>query len=159
MNSINRRLRSVALGVLVLLVALVVLWWFASSYTSFGSSTLRLGGGVFTARFADTREERIQGLSGTESLPADEALIFVYDRDDIWKIWMKDMRYAIDIVWLDESKTIVDIVEDATPESYPTEFAPDRDARYVIELASGTVKERSIRVGQTAEFDVPRRAT
>jgi uncharacterized membrane protein (UPF0127 family) len=112
-----------------------------------------LGAGTFSARLLDSQSERTKGLSGTKSLPADQALIFVFENSGIWKIWMKDMNYSIDIVWLDESKKVVDIVEGASPESYPKEFVPRQKARYVIEFADGTIKEKGIAIGQRADFE------
>jgi hypothetical protein len=117
-------------------------------------ATVRLGDGVFTAKVADTPEKREKGLSGTLQLRQDEALLFVYDTDDKWSIWMKDMNYAIDIVWLDKDKKVVYIVKNATPESYPYEtFTSKQDARYIVELPAGTVGTKNINIGGQAAFD------
>ncbi len=116
--------------------------------------TLRLGDGVFAAQVADTPEKRTKGLSGTYNLRDSQAMLFVFDSDDKWPIWMKDVRYPIDIVWLDKDKKVVYIVKNAPPESYPYEsFAPKQDARYVVELAAGTVGKKKIAIGKMAEFD------
>lgn len=116
--------------------------------------SVQLGGTMFSARVATTEEEKTKGLSGTPSLSSDEAMLFVYDRDDKWSIWMKDMRYAIDIVWLSKDKKVVHIVKNAPPESYPYEsFAPKEEARYVLELAAGVTGKRSIVIGTQATFD------
>lgn len=120
-------------------------------------TTLRVGDGVFQAQVADSDAEREKGLSGTSYLSQDQAMLFVYDRDDKWSIWMKDMNYAIDIVWLDKDKEVVYIVKNAKPESYPYEtFIPKRDARYVMEFAAGTVDKKTITVGSKAVFDETR---
>jgi uncharacterized protein len=81
-------------------------------------------------------------------------MLFVYDRDDKWPIVMKGMNYPIDIVWLNKDKEVVYIVKKAPPESYPYEtFIPKQDSRYVIELPSGTVDRKSIKIGKAASFD------
>lgn len=116
--------------------------------------TVHIGDAVFTARVATTPAAREKGLSGTEPLRQDEAMLFVFDSDSKWAIWMKDMKYALDIVWLDKDKKVVYIVKNAPPESYPYEqFAPKQDARYVLELAAGTVGRKSISNSQQAMFD------
>lgn len=116
--------------------------------------SVQLGGASFSARVAATDEEKVKGLSGTSSLADNEAMLFVYDRDEKWSIWMKDMRYPIDIVWLDKGKKVVHIVKNAPPESYPYEsFAPNEGARYVLELAAGVTARRSITIGSQAVFD------
>lgn len=117
------------------------------------TAVMHLGSHRFDVRVADTDRSRQQGLSGTTSLPANEAMVFVFDSDNRWSIWMKDMNYSIDIVWLDSSKHVVDFVLDATPDSYPTKtFFPKEDARYVVEFKSGTVKSKGIRIGDQAVF-------
>jgi uncharacterized membrane protein (UPF0127 family) len=117
-------------------------------------ATIRIGDGVFTSRVAKTDAERAKGLSGTQQLREDQAMLFVYDSDDKWSIWMKGMYYPIDIVWLDKDKKVVYIVKNAQPDSYPHEsFAPKQDARYVIELSAGTVEKKMITIGTVAVFD------
>src|SRR4051812_8934615 len=63
--------------------------------------TVHIGDGVFAARVARTNSEREKGLSGTHDLRSNQAMLFVYDTDDEWSIWMKEMNYPIDIIWLD----------------------------------------------------------
>lgn len=118
------------------------------------SVTLFLGDGVFKTRLAMTDAEIERGLSGTKKLSQDQAMLFVYQRAAKWPIWMKDMYYPLDIVWLDEQKRVVSIVKNAPPESYPQRFTPSEPALYVVELAAGTVDSRAIHVGSRASFDL-----
>lgn len=116
--------------------------------------TVHMGGGVFSAQVLKTDKERTKGLSGRPDLGADEAMLFVFDADAKWPIWMKDMNFPIDIVWLDKNKKVVHIVKNAPPESYPNEkFIPEADAKYVVELKAGTVAKKSITIGNEAKFD------
>lgn len=134
---------------LVAATALYVLWPQIQPHAS-----VRIGDGVFAARVAKTQEAREKGLSGTQSLRQEEAMLFVYDTDSKWSVWMKDMNYPIDIVWLNSKKEVVYIVKNAAPESYPYEnFAPKQDARYILEFAAGTVDRKKIIVGKEAAFD------
>lgn len=129
--------------------ALYILWPQLQPHT-----TLHVGDGIFKTRVAKTFEEREKGLSNTTALGEDQALLFVYDTDAQWAIWMKDMNYPIDIVWLNKDKKVVYIVKNAPPESYPDEkFTPKEDARYVIELMAGTTDKKAINIGEKAVFD------
>lgn len=129
--------------------ALYVLWPQLQPQT-----TVRIGDGVFKARVAKTEEARVKGLSDTTHLGQDQALLLVFEREGEWPIWMKDMKYPIDIVWLNKEKKVVHIVKNAPPESYPYEkFIPKRDALYIIELPAGTVTEKSIIIDSQAAFD------
>lgn len=128
-----------------------------SAYIYPNTTTLYVGDGAFTARVASNEDTRKKGLSNTASLPGDEAMLFSFDMNSKWGIWMKDMHYPLDIVWLDESKKVVDMALNVSPESYPKVFTPKKDARYVIEFTAGTVKKERIREGQPAIFSDTRR--
>ncbi|MDN5275487.1 MAG: hypothetical protein JWN33_136 [Candidatus Saccharibacteria bacterium] len=124
---------------------------------NFGGNTTQLliGNAAFDARVAKTEDQRVNGLSGTPSLGNREALLMVFPSNGDWQIWMKDMKYPIDIIWLDDQKRVVYMVQDAQPEEPASKiYAPDVDARYVVELAAGTIQKISIRSGQAAIFDV-----
>lgn len=134
---------------LVGVAALYVLWPQLQPHT-----TLRIGDGVFRTRVAKTEEERAKGLSGSSSLGNGNAMLLVFDHEQEWGIWMKDMKYPIDIVWLNKDKKVVHIVKNAPPESYPFEsFVNKKPAKYVLELPAGTVDEKAIVIDMQAIFD------
>jgi len=95
---------------------------------------------------ADDQDERIKGLSGRSELKYGEGMLFIFDNEKYHGIWMKDMNFAIDIIWLDENLQVVSIKENATPESYPESFKPERKALYVLEVPSGFVKKEGIKI-------------
>lgn len=96
---------------------------------------------------ADSDSERAQGLSGRESLAEGEGLLFLFDKDDVWAIWMKDMHFPIDIIWADAEGSIITISPDVLPESYPEIFIPVAPARYVLEVPAGYTARQGIVVG------------
>jgi len=80
---------------------------------------------------------------------------FEYESD--WAYWMKNMKFPIDIVWLDEAKKVVHIVKNASPE-YSTDktFKPNKPAKYVLELPAGTVDSNTINLNKLSNFSVGR---
>ena len=57
------------------------------------------------SRLADLR----QGLSGRASLPTDHGMLFVFSKSDIYEFWMKDMKFPLDIIWINtKSRTDAD---------------------------------------------------
>lgn len=129
--------------------ALYVLWPQIQPHT-----TVRIGDGVFITRVAKTAAARERGLSETQDIRQDQAMLLVYKEDGKWSVSMKDMKYSLDIVWLDKEKKVVYIVKNAQPEGYPQQdFTPKQDSRYVLELPAGTVSSKSIIVGKSAVFD------
>lgn len=118
--------------------------------------SVKLGTASFTATVADTPVARSQGLSNTAMLPQNQAMLFVFPSDATWQFWMKDMRYSLDMVWLDASKKVITIAPNATPASYPqTIFSPSAPARYVLEINAGVAAKANITVGEKATFTVP----
>ncbi len=114
-----------------------------------------LKGTTYQAQVADNEASREKGLSGAKSLGKNDVMLFVFPLDGKWKIWMKDMQFPIDIIWLDKDKQVIYLVESAEPSSYPnTTFTPPQSARYVIELQAGTIKAQNMAVGDKAVFDL-----
>lgn len=104
------------------------------------------------ASIAKTLPERIQGLSGTKALPKDVVKLFMFNSAGQHSIWMKDMNYAIDILWVDEKGKIVHIEEKVSPDTYPESFTSDELAYYVIETRAGFVEENGVIVGEMVEL-------
>lgn len=98
---------------------------------------------------ADDPALRTKGLSGVESLRANEGKLFVFDTSSKHGIWMKDMRFPIDILWIDENLRIIHIAERIDPSTYPTIFAPEQDARFVLETNAFFVDSFRISVGDS----------
>jgi uncharacterized membrane protein (UPF0127 family) len=116
--------------------------------------TLRIGDGVYNAKVAKTETERTLGLSETSGLRDNQALLLVYDTDAKWPIAMKDMKYSVDVVWLDKDKKAVYIVKNVPPDNYTDEqFISKKDARYIVMLPVGTVAKKSITIDSEAAFD------
>lgn len=116
---------------------------------------MRIGQFDLLASVANTPEERRQGLSGTTAMPPTLGKLFVFDSDDDWGIWMKDMNYAIDILWISNENEVVHIEENIAPDTYPTVFRSPREARYVLELAAGVSAQENLQVNDQVEFDLP----
>jgi uncharacterized membrane protein (UPF0127 family) len=93
----------------------------------------------------------MKGLSGRASLALDEGMLFLFPYSARHAIWMKDMRFPIDVVWLAEDGTIIDIKQDLYPDTYPAAFAPRAPARSVLELPAGFVRDTGVAEGDRVE--------
>ncbi len=96
---------------------------------------------------ADEKSEWEKGLSGRDRLPPQRAMLFVFPTADYYKIWMKGMRFPIDVFWIDEDGYIVDIWRYAMPDSYPQVYTPRQRAKYVLETVAGFAEEYNIEHG------------
>lgn len=118
------------------------------------NTTVRIGHTVIVASVARSQAELVQGLSGTDSLSDGQGMLFVFPYASRWAMWMKAMRYPIDIVWLDSRKRIIDSALNVSPATYPSSFAPQAPALYALELPAGFSERHEILVGQTAQFNL-----
>lgn len=95
------------------------------------------------------------GLSGRDSLAPNTGMLFVFTETRNPEIWMKDMKFAIDIIFISKEGVVVAIFENATPESYyekpPKTFKTLEGARYVLEVPAGTVQDARFKVGMTID--------
>ena len=101
-------------------------------------------------------EDRAMGLMFRPSLPRDRGMLFVFERTDFHGIWMKNCRFPIDIVWLDEERRIVHVAEAVPPckaEPCPV-YNPLRKAAYVVELNAGQARREKAVVGAALVFAV-----
>lgn len=126
---------------------------------SIGHSSIK----VFLANDWLTREK---GLGGIDRILPDEGILFIFDYSDRYGIWMKDMRFPIDIFWLapanfPEEKSlgtdevmlkVVDIRENVSPATFPEVFTPKASAKYVLETHAGFARENNVKIGNQVSF-------
>ena len=79
-------------------------------------------------------------------MPQDEGLLFVFNGEAQRCMWMQDMHFSIDMIWLDKDKTITNVEHSVSPETYPSSFCGG-PAAYVIEVNDGVAAEAHLRAG------------
>ena len=116
-----------------------------------------VNGMVLIADIAATDEQQIKGLSVKDSLAENEAMLFVYDNEAEYTFWMKDMKFPIDIIWIDANKTVVHIEHDLQPcssELLCPSYKPIDDSLYVLETVSGFAEKHDIAKGTPVDFEL-----
>lgn len=121
--------------------------------SSYATITLPDAGYTVRAEVARTPEAQIRGLSGRDALAPGTGMLFVFDMLDQHHIWMKDMRFSIDIIWI-AGGVVVDTHEnlpvplpDADPATLPY-FNPRPQALFAVEVPAGDVAAHHIVPGQ-----------
>jgi uncharacterized protein len=102
-------------------------------------------------------EDRALGLMYRPSLAEDRGMLFVFEQLDFHGIWMKNCRFPIDIVWMDENRRVVHVAESVPPcaeEPCPV-YQPMRRALYVLELGASQAAREGVAIGETLEFAAP----
>jgi len=100
-----------------------------------------------SVELADTEEKKSQGLSGRNSLPQNQGMLFVHESPALYSFWMKDMQFPIDIIWIDENNTVIDITKNVSPDTFPQSFQPLAPAQYVLEVNAGFADTNNVTIG------------
>ena len=114
-------------------------------------------GKVLQAEVMVSDEDRAMGLMFRPSLPLDRGMVFIFETADFHAIWMKNCKFPIDIVWLDEQRRVVHVAEAVPPckaEPCPV-YNPMRRASYVVELNAGQARREKAVLGARIRFDLP----
>lgn len=123
----------------------------AKTYVDDEVITLTIASTTIETALAVSLERRILGLSGTPMLPENEGLLFVYPEPGLHGIWMKDMLYPIDIIWLDAAGTIIYIEKNVSPDTFPESFRPHSNAVFVLEVNANFSEKNGVKIGDKLE--------
>ena len=113
---------------------------------------VNIGGSKVKVELALTSQAQELGLSGRAELAEDEGMLFVFSVPDKYYFWMKDMNFAIDMIWISEDLKIIYIKKDARPELYPETYGPEENAKYILEVNSGFSDKNNLKVGDKIKF-------
>ncbi|MDO8573009.1 MAG: DUF192 domain-containing protein [bacterium] len=114
---------------------------------------LKVGNINIYVDIADTPLLRESGLSGRNTLLDNQGMYFVFDRSGIYSFWMKEMNFPIDIIWIGEHMSVVDITESVLPSSFPQTFTSRVPARYVLEVQAGFAERHRVNIGDQVLLD------
>ena len=122
------------------------------SKVPFDTKTLKIGQITLNIEVADTDVEKEKGLSGREGLAENEGMLFIFDKEGYYGFWMKDMKFAVDIAWLDKNKKIIYIESDVKPETYPKIFNSPELSLFVLEIPAGFLVKNNIKISDQVAF-------
>jgi len=143
---------------------------------AYEAAEIAVNGHTLSVLLADTELKRIRGLSGRSDIGAD-GMLFLFPREDFHGIWMKEMMFPLDILWLADAdrrglKTqinadkeisvhqrdnpresavfrVVDIKENVAPETFPEVSYPREKAQYALEVNAGFAEANRVAIGDT----------
>ena len=146
---------------IVLIAAAIAggVWWYARIFHGCNPplprQTILIGNTPFDAEMATTMVQQACGLSGREGLGDKQGMFFAFSSAGTQNFWMKDMSFALDMIWISGDK-VAGYTEDVPPPQpgatmlwqlkiYPSPPNVDK----VLEVNSGTVAKYGIHVGDT----------
>ena len=156
----SRYLRLVLVStILVIVIALLVFGQKTSNISDLSCGVYRNDMQIealsqtLNAEVAITPAQRQQGLGGRPCILPNQAMLFEFNRPGQYRMWMKDMKFPIDILWLSSDRKVVAIERNVKPNTYPAAFANQaKPANYVLELKANRSKELGLGLGSQLNF-------
>lgn len=114
-----------------------------------GERVIKLRETKIVVEVVDTDEERAQGLSGRTSLPQDRGMFFVFPQKSRHEFWMKDMKFPLDFIWIDEDK-VVDLTRSVPypkENESPVTIIPKVPVDKVLEVNAGVIDSSQVKIG------------
>jgi uncharacterized protein len=114
-------------------------------------------GKVLQSEVMSNDADRQMGLMFRASLPADRGMLFVFEQAGLYAFWMKNCKFPIDMVWLDEERKVVTVVENVPfckKDPCPS-FGGMQKALYVVEMNAGQARREKVTLGTTIDFKLP----
>ncbi len=117
----------------------------------FPRGTVKIDNVVLVVQIADTGPLLAQGLMFQEEMPFDQGMLFVFEGEERRSIWMPNMQFSLDILWLDNEGNVLHIEKNIPPcktaletASCPSYKGDNKLAKYVLEVTAGFVDEFNI---------------
>ena len=146
--------------VLIVAVIGVGVWWYRNIWhgcnPQLPEEQLTVGSAQFTVEMATTMTQQACGLSGRTGLADGHGMLFLFSSPNIQNFWMKDMNFALDMVWISDDK-VVGFAQDVPP-PMPGEqlwelkiYTSPPGVDKVLEIPAGTVAKDGIQVGDVVK--------
>jgi uncharacterized membrane protein (UPF0127 family) len=110
------------------------------------TTNMTLAGKPFVVEKATTPGEQEVGLMRRNSMAEDHGMIFIFPIQKGQTFWNHDVRFPLDVVFMDHNAQIVSIQHMLPYDDTNTEQV---QAQYVIELNSGEAAKLGLKIGDT----------
>lgn len=105
----------------------------------------------FTIELAATYPERAQGLMFRRHMDKNAGMLFLFEGEDVYSMWMKNTYIPLDMVFIRKDGTIARIQENTTPESLQS-ISSGTPVVSVLELNAGTCGALGIKPGDNVIY-------
>jgi uncharacterized membrane protein (UPF0127 family) len=142
----------VKVGVFFLGIYILYSFWHYVAMTGLQSRveqqiTTSINGVELLTAVAQTPTEQQVGLGRRPGLAPNQAMLFPLPSPQPLSIWMKDMRFSIDILWLDQDGKVIYALQNVPPcqpDQPCTVYTPPQPANFVLEVPAGFIQDHGI---------------
>lgn len=116
----------------------------------FSKGTIAINNHSISTEIAETPAERQRWLTfRSEEMPLSSALLLVYDKADLYSLWLLNIQFNLDLIWFDGAGNIVYIKQDAAPckntlDAVQCTYKNTIPARYVLAATTGFINYHNI---------------
>jgi len=116
----------------------------------FSRGTIAINNHSISTEIAETPAERQRWLTfRSEEMPLSSALLLVYDKPDLYSLWLLNVQFNLDLIWFDGAGNIVYIKQDAAPckntlDAIQCTYKNTIPARYVLAATTGFINYHNI---------------
>ena len=125
----------------------------------FPRGTVKIDNVVLEVQIADTDPRRARGLMFQDQLPLDQGMLLVFEELNKHSIWMLNMQFSLDVIWIDDNGMVVYIEKNVPPcktaletVTCPSYQGGGKDSQYILEVTSGFVDEFNINTDSILEI-------
>ncbi|TAN33827.1 DUF192 domain-containing protein [Patescibacteria group bacterium] len=128
-------------------------------YSRWPTAVVKIGGREVSVLVADNELHRFKGWSKRDDMGKYGGMLFVFPERGQHAMVMRDMRFPLDIIWIDGTK-IVDIAPNLQPDPANTEagltpYFARLPSTLVLELSSGFTQKNGVKIGDTISISSP----
>ena len=134
----------------------LIFYFFLFSFYTFSNEKIEVNiyskNITFNVEVAKTIEERRIGLMYRKKLLNNEGMLFIFPREKIIQLWMKNTYIPLDVIFISENKVIVDIKKNMEKLS-ETIVESKVKSRYALEFNAGLINKLDIEIGDKVLFN------
>ena len=121
------------------------------------TALVSVGGVNLLASLSTTPDSQSKGLAIKDSLNENEGMLFIFESPQKYSFWMKDMKFPIDIIWINSAGKIVHIEKNLPPCVFllpcPS-YTPNDDSLYVLEVVSNFTNKFDVNIADAVDSKV-----
>jgi uncharacterized membrane protein (UPF0127 family) len=105
----------------------------------------------FNVQVANTPSTRTQGLMDQKNLPQNQGMLLIFENTKILGLWMKNTYIPLDMIFINQSGVIIEIVSNTKPLSTHSIIAPESTFA-VLEINAGLADKLNVTVGDKVVY-------
>lgn len=121
------------------------------------SSTITINKHAFRVIVAKSDNEKEIGLSNKSSLASDQGMLFPFQTADYYAFWMKNMKFPIDIIYINNSRIVTIFHSVPSPKNTNDQlpiYKPSQPANNVLEINAGLAKKYNFKEGDAVQIQL-----